>query len=483
MGDRTGAVRRRGRRLTDPVLTHALGQRDAFLARLAAFVAHPSVGADPGYADGMEAARRFLETRLSEAGFGNLHRLTAPDGSGQPAIYADWLGAGDAPTLIVYGHYDVQPPDPLNLWHSQPFEATVRDGRLYGRGVSDDKGPMLIALEALIAFLDVEGRLPVNVRLLLEGEEETGSPSLAPILSAHRDLLQADAVLSADGARWRADLTTINVGNRGNGGFEITVRTAAKDLHSGRYGGVVPNALHVLAGLIAGLRDGDGRIVVPGFLDGVEEPSPEDRAAIAAIPFDEAALLAGLDTAAAGEPGYTFLERLWLRPTLEVNGMWGGYTGAGGKTVIPNEAHAKFTMRLVPGQDPDHVREAVLAHLHAHCPPGATLTVSDERGWAGAYAVPDAHPLLLAAEDALEATTGDRPIRVRIGATLPLTELVRTTLGLDTVMFSFSTADEDYHAPNEFLRLSAIDEGLAAWVALLRKVGRQDPAAYTAFRP
>lgn len=468
--------------MTDAVLDHALGHRDALLESLAAFVACPSVGADPAYGDGMEGARHFLETRLAKAGFQGLRRLTGPDGEGQPAIYAEWLGAKGAPTLIIYGHYDVQPPDPLDLWHSPPFEATVREGRLYGRGVSDDKGPMLIALEALIAFLEVEGRLPVNVRLLLEGEEETGSPSLAPILLAHRDLLRADAVLSADGARWRADLTTINVGNRGNGGLEVTVRTAAKDLHSGRYGGVVPNALHVLADLVSGLRDRDGRIAVAGFFDGVEDPSPEERRAIEAIPFDEAAFFADLDTLPAGEPGFGFLERLWLRPTLEVNGMWGGYTGAGGKTVIPNTAHAKVTMRLAPGQDPDQVRMAVLSHLHERAPAGVTLTVTDERGRAGAYTVPDVHPLLLAAEGALEESTGNRPIRVRIGATLPLTELNRRTLGLDTVMFSFSTADEDYHAPNEFLRLSAVDEGLAAWIALLRRVGRQDPADYAAFR-
>ncbi len=468
--------------MSDPVLSHALAGRDALLDRLAAFIAHPSVGADPAYAEGMEGARRFLETRLAQAGFAGIRRLAAPDGTGQPAIYAEWLGAEGAPTLLVYGHYDVQPPDPLELWRSPPFEATAEGGRLYGRGASDDKGPMLIALEALIAFLQVEGRLPVNVRLLLEGEEETGSPSLEPILAAHRDTLAADAVLSADGARWRADLTTINVGNRGNGGFEVTVRTAAKDLHSGRYGGVVPNALHVLADLIASLRDAEGRIAVAGFLDGVEPPTADERAAIAAIPFDEAALFRDIGSAPAGEPGYTFLERLWVRPTLEVNGMWGGYTGAGAKTVIPAEAHAKFTMRLVPGQDPARVKDCVLAHLRAHCPEGATLTLSDERGWAGAYAIPDAHPLLAAAEDALQETTGDRPIRVRIGATLPLTEIVQRVLGRDTVMFSFSTADEDYHAPNEFLRLSAIDEGLAAWIALIRRVGTQSPADYAPFR-
>ncbi len=469
--------------MNDPVLDHALGQRDALLDRLGALIACRSVGADPAFADGMESARRLLEARLAEGGFTGIDRLSNPDGSGQPAIYAEWLGAPGAPTLIVYGHYDVQPPDPLEPWQSPPFEATIRDARLYARGASDDKGPMLIALEALIAFLEVEGRLPVNVRLLLEGEEETGSPSLPAILDAHRARLAADAVLSADGARWRADLTTINTGNRGNGGFEISVRTAVKDLHSGRYGGVVPNALHVLAGLIAGLRDAEGRIVVEGFADGVAEPTAEERAAIAAIPFDETRLFADLGTEPAGEPGYGFLERLWLRPTLEVNGMWGGYTGAGAKTVIPNEAHAKFTMRLAPGQEPARARDAVLAHLLAHCPPGATLQVTDERGWTGAYAIPDDHPLLVAAEDALEATTGDRPIRVRIGATLPLTDIVRRTLGLDTVMFSFSTADEDYHAPNEFLRLSAIDEGLAAWVTLIRRVGAHSPADYASFRP
>ena len=466
----------------DPVTAAALADAEGFMARLSAFIAQPSVGADPSYAAGMEGARTFLESRLAEIGFTGLRRLTAPDGSGQPAIYAEWLGAGQAPTLLVYGHYDVQPPDPLDLWHSAPFEATPRDARLYGRGVSDDKGPMMIAIEAMAAFLAVEGRLPVNVRLLLEGEEETGSPSLEPILVAHRDLLSADAVLSADGARWRADLVSINVGNRGICGFEITLRTAAKDLHSGRYGGVVPNALHEMAALVASLRDGAGRITVEGFFDGVADPTEAERAEIAAIPFDEDEVLDSIGSVAAGEPGYGFLERLWMRPTLDVNGLWGGYTGPGSKTVIPNMAHAKLTMRLVPGQDPQALQDAVLRHLRRHCPAGAELSVTEDRGAAGAYAVPGDHPLLAAAEDALETVTGARPVRVRIGATLPLTEIVKRTLGIDTVMFSFSTADEDYHAPNEFLRMSAIDEGLASWVAILRRVGRQSRADYVRYR-
>ncbi|MDT8345836.1 MAG: M20/M25/M40 family metallo-hydrolase [Thermohalobaculum sp.] len=468
--------------MSDPVLGHALAGRDALIARLEALIRCPSVGVDPAAAEGMEAARRLIETWAVEAGFSGLRRLSAPDGSGQPAIYAERCDAPGRPTILVYGHYDVQPPEPLGAWTTPPFEPAIRDGRMFGRGASDDKGPVLVALGALAAFAAVEGRLPVNVKLLIEGEEETGSPSLGPILDAHCDLLAADAVLSADGARWRPDLVTVNVGHRGSGGIEIRVRTAVKDLHSGRYGGIVPNALHVLARILAGLHDGQGRIAVPGFLDGVAEPDAAARAAIATIPMDEGALYAGLGTAPAGEAGYGLLERLWLRPTLEVNGMWGGHTGPGAKTVIPHEARAKITVRMVEGQDPARVRAALIAHLHAACPPGARLDVTAERGWAGAYTVPPAHPLLGAAEDALAATTGMRPVRVRIGATLPLADIVRDRLGIDTVMFSFATADEDFHAPNEFFRLSAIDGGLTAWVAILRGLGRQDAAGYAPFR-
>jgi len=465
--------------VSDPVLAHARAARPAILERLAALVRCPSVGADLAAEPGMEAARRLIEARLAEAGFAGLRRL---DGGGHPAIYAEWLGAPGRPTILVYGHYDVQPPEPLELWTTPPFEPVERDGRLYGRGASDDKGPTVIGIETLAAFLAVEGALPVNVKILIEGEEETGSPSLARILAEHRALLEADAVLSADGARWRPDLVTVNVGARGNGGFEIRLRTASKDLHSGRYGGIVPNALHVLAGIVAGLHDAEGRIAVPGFYEGVAEPSAAERAAIAAIPLDEAALYRALDTAPVGETGYSLLERLWFRPTLDVNGMCGGYTGPGAKTVIPNEARAKLTTRLVPGQDPGRVRAALIAHLEAACPPGARLEIAAERGWAGAYSLPPGHPLLLAAEDALEETAGTRPVRVRIGATLPLTEIVERSLGIDTVMFSFAIADEDYHAPNEFFRLASIDEGLAAWTALLRRLASQRAGDYTAFR-
>jgi acetylornithine deacetylase/succinyl-diaminopimelate desuccinylase-like protein len=463
--------------VTDPVLAHLLADRAGFVARLAGLVACPSVSTDPAYAGGMAAARAWWRERLAAMGFQDVREVAA---GGHPAVTARWHGAGpEAPTLLVYGHYDVQPPDPIAPWRSPPFELTSRDGRLHARGVSDDKGPSLLALESLGAFLAIEGRLPVNVTVLLEGEEEIGSATLARLLEENRDLFAADAALSADGARWRADLPTMTVGTRGLAAMTVTLRTAAKDLHSGRYGGVAPNALHAMARLLATLHDEQGNILVPGFEVVVTQA---ERDALAAIPYDVAAHDASIGIAPSGRTPAEFLERLWLRPTLDVNGMWGGYTGAGGKTVIPAEAQAKLSMRLVPGQVPARVVEAVAAHLRAACPPDATIEIQATRDGSVATLLAGDHPLLLAAESALAQTAGRAPLRVRMGATLPLTDIVSRVLGLGTVMFSFATADEDFHAPNENWRESAIGEGFAAWVALLRGLEGRTKAEFTAFR-
>jgi len=469
--------------MTDPVLAHALNRQPQLIEALKTLVACPSVGADPAMAHGMEDARKLIEERLDAMGFQNCQRLTPADGSGQPAIYGERLDAPGKPTILVYAHYDVQPSDPLDKWDTHPFEPVERDGRLYGRGISDDKGPMMIALDTLGAFVAVEGRVPVNVKLLIEGEEETGSPSLPALFEAHCDLLAADAVLSADGARWRPDLVTLNVGSRGNAGFEMRVQTAGQDLHSGRYGGIVANPLHVLSTLIASLHDAQGHIAAPEFYDGVAEPTQAEREEIAAIPYDEQTSFAAISARPFGETGYSTLERLWMRPSVDVNGMWGGYTGAGSKTVIPNEAFAKLTMRLVPGQNPQRAKQAVIDHLRANLPSGATLDVYGDRGQGGAYAVPPDHPLLGAAASALEHTTGQSPLKVRIGASLPLTDIVSRVLGLDTVMFSFALSDENFHAPNEFFRLSSITDGLAAWVQIMREIAEIAPADFAPYRP
>lgn len=465
--------------MSDPALAHALARLPQITARLGDWVRCASVSADPAHEAGMEAARRLAEGWLRAAGFARVERLEA---GGHPAVTAEWTGAPGRPTLLVYGHYDVQPADPAEAWQSPPFAPEIRAGRLHGRGAADDKGPCLIAIEALAALLATEGRLPVNVKLLIEGEEELGSRSLGALLDRHRDRLAADAVLSADGARWRADLPTINVASRGMGGLALRLRTAGKDLHSGRYGGTVPNALHALVRLLATLHDAEGRVAVPGFYDGVVPPSAAGRAELAAIPFDAAEWLAAAGAEAQGEAGFDTLERLWLRPCLDVNGLWGGHAGPGVKTVIPAEAGARLTVRLVPGQEPEAVAAALRRHLAAACPPGARLEITDEAGWTAAHAVDPAHPLLAAAEASLAAVHGRRPLRVRIGATLPLADIVARRLGLDLVMFSFATADEDFHAPDEGFRLSAIPEGLAAWIDLLRRVGAQGAEAYAPFR-
>jgi len=454
--------------VSDPVLEH-LRADDGILPRLVEYARIPSVSTDPAYADGMAAARALLKARLAAAGFQRVGEIAA---GGHPAVVAEWMGAPGAPVYLVYGHYDVQPPDPVAAWDSPPFAPEVREGRLYGRGVSDDKGPASIALEVLSAFLTVEGRLPVNVRVLLEGEEEIGSKTLGALCAAHRDRLSADAVISADGARWRADLPTVNVGTRGNAGFEIAVRTAGKDLHSGRYGGAVPNAITVMARLLSTIHDDAGRITVSGIYDDVREPTAEERAAIAALPFDEEAWFETVGSQPAGEPGFSTLERLWLRPTVELNGIWGGYTGPGGKTVTPAEAFAKITTRLVPEQSPCRIATLLCEHFERHCPQQASVEVRVHDNGTPAYTVPPDHPLLLAVEDAVAAASGARPHRVRVGGTLPLASIFKTRLGIDTVTLSFSTADEDFHAPNEFFRLDALAEGVTAWVTLLRRLGR-----------
>ncbi len=373
---------------------------------------------------------------------------------------------------LVYGHYDVQPPDPLEKWHSAPFTPTVRDGRLYARGVSDDKAPMLIPIKVAEAFFGCVGALPVNVKFMFEGEEEIGSENLAAFIAQHTDLLAADFVLSADGAMWRINEPSLTVASRGLAGLEFTLTAAAKDLHSGRHGGGVANPLHAMARLVASLHHADGRIAVHGFYDTVRALTPTERAAIAVLPFDEQAYLRQVGAPAVfGEPGFTTLERQWTRPTIDVNGMWGGYEGPGQKTVIPSEAHAKITCRLVPDQDPNDVIALVTKHLQSHVPPGTTLAVSVADHGAWPAHINGNHFALKAADAALHAVYGVHPLVVRMGGTVPISELFQRHMKLDTVFFSFSTADEDYHAPNEFFRVHRLHEGLEAWARLWHILG------------
>ena len=451
-----------------------------FIDELRAFVRIPSISTDPAYTGAIDKAARFVAARMESAGLENTAILTA---EGHPLVYADWLHAGGAPTVLVYGHYDVQPADPLEDWTSPPFEPALRDNCLYGRGVSDDKGPMLIPLNVAEAFLRTGGRLPVNLKFVIEGEEEMGSAHLAAAVRRYRDRLGADVVLSADGAQWRPDLATVNVACRGVVTLDVTLTTASKDLHSGRYGGTVANAAHALSRLIASFHDDAGRIAVAGFYDDVRPPTQAERAAVAAIPFDETAYHAAIGAeAGAGEPGYATLERQWLRPTLDVNGLGSGYQGPGVKTVIPHRAHAKISCRLVPDQTPERIRELLVRHCERHAPAGARLDFSDDGVGMPPTRVREDHPTLAVVEDVLEEVRGVRPLRVRMGSSIPIGGIFRTGLGIETVYLSFSTADENFHAPNEFLRLSSLRVGHAAWARCFERLGQQTSGLYTPFR-
>lgn len=447
--------------MMEDALTYLETHSERHLEELRAFVGIPSVSTDPRHAADVRRAAEWVAARLGAAGLTDARVHETP---GHPVVTASWMNAPGAPTVLVYGHYDVQPPDPLDRWNSPPFEPTERGGKLYARGVSDDKAPMLIPIRVAEAYLQTRGTLPVNVKFLFEGEEEIGSPHLAAFVRAHAAGLQADFVLSADGGMWRADLPTLTVSARGLAALEFTVRGPGKDLHSGRHGGGLHNPLHALAAMVASLHDAEGRVSVASFYDDVLPIPPEVRAETAALPFRDAAYQRDVDAPATfGEPGYSTLERQWYRPTLELNGLWGGYTGEGSKTVLPGEAHAKITCRLVPGQDPARVRERIEAHLRRHTPPGVTVTFGDSEHGAPAYRIPPDHLGLRVGHEALRSVYGRDPLMVGMGGSIPICDTFRDVLGMDTVFFSFAVGDENIHGPNEFFRLARFQEGAHAW--------------------
>ncbi|HET6521892.1 MAG TPA: dipeptidase, partial [Geminicoccaceae bacterium] len=441
--------------MTEEVEGYLAGRFDGYVDELRRFCAIPSVSTQPSHRPDVLRAARFVADRLAAAGLAD---AAVHPTAGHPVVTAAWRGGdGGAPTVLVYGHYDVQPPEPLEAWLTPPFEATVRGDRLYARGASDDKGPLLIPILVAEAFLGARGRLPVNLKFLIEGEEECGSPNLEAATAALADRLAADVVLSADGAMWRADLPSVIVASRGLLALDVTLAGAARDLHSGRHGGSAPNPLRALARLVASLHDDAGRVAVAGFYDDVLPPDPALVRTIEAVGFDAGRYFAEIG-ARPPDPlpaGAELLRRQWLEPTLELNGLTGGYGGAGTKTVIPGRAGAKISCRLTAGQDPDRVFDAIRRHLERHRPDGFGLGVTRRGRGSAAAALPPDLPALGVIEDVLEGLYGVRPLRVAMGATIPIGDVFRRVLGIETVFFSFSTADEDFHGPNEFFRLQS----------------------------
>ncbi len=455
----------------DPAVEgHLVATKDARIESYLELLRIPSISALPEHAGDMRLAAEWIVSELTRIGFDNAEVCDTP---WHPIVYADWLHAPGAPTVLVYCHYDVQPVDPIDLWDTAPFDPFVRDGRMIGRGSADDKGQLHMHLRAAESILAVRGRLPLNLRIVFEGEEESTSASLPGWLEANRHRLGADAVVISDTGFFVGNLPAITETLRGILYTQIDVVGAPTDLHSGGFGGAVENPANALARIIAELKDRDGHIRVPGFYDDVVELDAAARARFAALPFEDQQVLdlSGVP-ALQGEAGFTVPERLWARPTLDVNGLWGGFQGDGSKTIIPAHAHAKVSMRLVANQDPEQLFERFSAFVREVCPLGVTVTVS-ALGMGRPVRTPLDHPVTVAAADAIEATFGRAPVFIGSGGSIPVAEMFDHQLGLPVVLMGFTNPDDHSHAPNESMVLANYETGIRTICVLWDLLGER----------
>lgn len=441
------------------------------LEELLAFLRMPGVSTDPEHARDLQQSAEWVVNRLRAAGVPEVE--IAPS-AGHPAVIARWHVADDQPTILIYGHFDVQPAEPLDLWDTAPFDPVVRDGTIVARGSSDMKGNLLTAIQGVEATAAANGgRPPINVSFIFEGEEEIGSPNFRDILRQHKDFLNADAVISADGGQFSSDTPSLSVSLKGLGGVQINLTTANTDLHSGMYGAWVPNAVQSMVQLAASFHDKEGRIQVAGFYDAVRNLSEAEKEEIARLPHDEdeEKRKLGVDSL-WGEAGYTPREREWVRPTLDLNGVWGGFQGDGVKTVTPREAHLKVTCRLVADQDPAEIVNLIRAHCEAHCPPGAKVEVVPLPGAARPYAVNREDPVFGAVKDVLTDLYGKEPVIIRSGGTVPATGIFQDELGVETITMAWAAPDSKAHAPNEWYSVADYYRGREGYAMLLERLKR-----------
>ena len=433
--------------------------RDRFEQELKEFLRIPSVSTDARSASDVQRCAEWLAQHFSDAG---LETVEVVEGRGHPVVYAEHKAHVEFPTVLIYGHYDVQPADPEELWTTPAFEPDVRDGRIYARGSEDDKGQVHMHVKALEARLNSAAGLGVNVKMVIEGEEEVGSEHLEEFLRSNQKRLSCDAVMISDTTMLEADVPAITAGLRGLVYTEVLVRGPNRDLHSGSYGGAVRNPANALATIIGGLVDPYGRVTVPGFYDDVREMTGEERSSLRAIPFENSEFRRDLGVGKlAGEAGYDTLERLWYRPTLDVNGMVSGFTGEGAKTVLPSEAKAKISMRLVPDQDPEVIQTAFKKHVESLAPEGVEVQVEYHHGATPWRADPHG-PVFEAASSALEGAFGRKPLLIREGGSIPIVPLFESILKAPVILVGFGLPGANPHAPNEWLDLGVYHKGIAA---------------------
>jgi len=453
----------------DPITRYLDEHRDRFVDDLKAVLRIPSVSAQPQHKADVERCARHIAQDLKALG---MTRVEVFPTAGHPVVYAEWLGAPGRPTALLYGHYDVQPPEPLDLWKTPPFEPTVRDGKLFARGAVDDKGQVYMHLKAIEAHMKVSGALPINLKVVIEGEEEVGSDNLAKFLREKRSMLDADVIVVSDTGMPGPDQPALCYALRGILYTQIEVVGPARDLHSGAFGGAVQNPANALAMILTALKDGDGRITVPGFYDKVRTVPADERARLNRDLLDEKTFIA--ETGASipwGERGYTTAERISIRPTLDVNGMWSGYTGEGSKTVLPSFAAAKVSMRLVPDQDPVELFPRFEAYVKKVAPPGVTVKAVDMH-WAPPFLIDPSHPMLQAALRALARAWTKPAVMVREGGSVPVMTTFQETHGLPCILMGFGLDDDQVHAPNEKFSLSSYFGGMKSVAYLYEELAR-----------
>ena len=453
----------------DKVIDFINVNRDRYLEELKALLAIPSISALPQHAGDVKRCAEWCADEMRRIGLGNVRLIDTP---GNPVVYGDWLGAQGAPTVLFYGHYDVQPVDPLDLWESPPFEATIRDGEIYARGSADDKGQVFMHFKAVEAHLKQNGRLPVNIKFILEGEEEVGSVNLDNFIRDHKSELGADVVVISDSAMFGRGIPSICYGLRGLVYFQIDLRGSNTDLHSGSFGGAVANPAFVLAQMLAQMKDRGGRIKIPGFYDAVRPLSDEERKAWESLPFNEKQYKKTFGIPKLfGESGFTTLERTWARPTFEINGLLSGFTGEGAKTVLPAVSMAKVSMRLVPDQHPDKIAELFETYVRAITPKTVELKITRMHGgkpWMTSYD----NPFVQAAARAIEKGFGKKPVFTREGGSIPVVSTFQEELGLPSVLFGVGLPDENAHAPNEKLDVGNFHGGIIASAILYDEIAK-----------
>ncbi len=447
----------------DRIVDEISANRQRYVEELSEFLLIPSVSTEPDHAADIRQAAIWVVNKLQKLGFQVELRETAR----HPVVFGHLVIDASLPTILIYGHYDVQPPDPLDEWITPPFSPTIRDGHIYARGATDNKGQCLTYLEAMEAMLSVSGRLPLNVKVLIEGEEEIGSPNLGPFLQENQEYLQTDVIAISDGSQFASGIPAITYGLRGLSYLEIQVQGPRFDLHSGTFGGVVANPIQVLAEMITRLKNSDGTVAIPGFYDHVQELRPEERQELSNLPVDEVRVknYVGVDQL-VGEPDYSMVERQTARPTLDVNGIWGGFAGEGAKTIIPARAGAKVSMRLVPNQRAAAINERFKSFIHSIAPSTVKIQISEMHG-SDPVLIELNQPAMEAAARAIEFGFGKKPVFIREGGSIPIVGLFKEVLDCGSILLlGWGSPDDGAHSPNERFSLEDFHRGICSAAAL-----------------